>query len=130
MAAAAYKDFRDDGALGRLSETSSELSSSKSAKERRNRRKKRRQRELSVGEPGGNNKMFPKSESDSSIRRKEFRFSLDGNRLTYENRVISPYQVRYPVGISIQIVADEGLKDTVVFMRGKMCINILCPSGI
>ncbi|KAK9410690.1 sodium channel protein type 2 subunit alpha-like [Crotalus adamanteus] len=91
-AAAAYKDFRDDGALGRLSETSSELSSSKSAKERRNRRKKRRQRELSVGEPGGNGKMFPKSESDSSIRRKGFRFSLEGNRLTYENRVISPYQ--------------------------------------
>ncbi|KAL7991669.1 hypothetical protein Chor_015925, partial [Crotalus horridus] len=91
-AAAAYKDFRDDGALGRLSETSSELSSSKSAKERRNRRKKRRQRELSVGEAGGNGKMFPKSESDSSIRRKGFRFSLEGNRLTYENRVISPYQ--------------------------------------
>ncbi|ETE61603.1 Sodium channel protein type 4 subunit alpha A, partial [Ophiophagus hannah] len=91
-AAVACKDFRDDGALGRLSETSSELSSSKSAKERRNRRKKRRQRELSVGEPGGNSKMFPKSESDSSIRRKGFRFSLEGNRLTYENRVISPYQ--------------------------------------
>ncbi|XP_015679120.1 sodium channel protein type 2 subunit alpha-like [Protobothrops mucrosquamatus] len=91
-AAAACKDFRDDGALGRLSETSSELSSSKSAKERRNRRKKRRQRELSVGEPGGNGKMFPKSESDSSIRRKGFRFSLEGNRLTYDNRVISPYQ--------------------------------------
>ncbi|KAG8124971.1 hypothetical protein E2320_020249 [Naja naja] len=91
-AAAACKDFRDDGALGRLSETSSELSSSKSAKERRNRRKKRRQRELSVGEPGGNSKMFPKSESDSSIRKKGFRFSLEGNRLTYENRVISPYQ--------------------------------------
>ncbi|XP_026552896.1 sodium channel protein type 2 subunit alpha-like [Pseudonaja textilis] len=36
--------------------------------------------------------MFPKSESDSSIRRKGFRFSLEGNRLTYENRVISPYQ--------------------------------------
>uniref|UniRef100_A0A8C6V932 Sodium channel protein n=1 Tax=Naja naja TaxID=35670 RepID=A0A8C6V932_NAJNA len=97
-AAAACKDFRDDGALGRLSETSSELSSSKSAKERRNRRKKRRQRELSVGEPGGNSKMFPKSESDSSIRKKGFRFSLEGNRLTYENRVISPYQVRYLVG--------------------------------
>ncbi|XP_063174304.1 sodium channel protein type 2 subunit alpha-like [Candoia aspera] len=91
-AAAAYKDFRDDGALGRLSATSSELSSSKSAKERRNRRKKRRQRELSVGEDKGNGKMFPKSESDSSIRRKGFRFSLEGSRLTYENRVISPYQ--------------------------------------
>ncbi|XP_025027460.1 sodium channel protein type 1 subunit alpha-like [Python bivittatus] len=91
-AAAAYKDFKDDGALGRLSETSSELSSSKSAKERRNRRKKRRQRELSVGEDKGNGRMFPKSESDSSIRRKGFRFSLEGNRLTYESRVISPYQ--------------------------------------
>lgn len=56
--------------------------------------------------------MSPKSESDSSIRRKGFRFSLEGNRLAYESRVISPYQVRYLVDVSIEIVADEGLKDT------------------
>nr|XP_034988935.1 sodium channel protein type 2 subunit alpha-like [Zootoca vivipara] len=93
-AAAAYKDFKDDGALGRLSQTSSEMSrlSSKSAKERRNRRKKRRQRELSVGDEKANGKKFPKSESDSSIKKKGFQFSLEGNRLTYENRVTSPYQ--------------------------------------
>ncbi|XP_033022326.1 sodium channel protein type 2 subunit alpha-like [Lacerta agilis] len=93
-AAAAYKDFKDDGALGRLSQTSSEMSrlSSKSAKERRNRRKKRRQRELSVGDEKANSKKFPKSESDSSIKKKGFQFSLEGNRLTYENRVTSPYQ--------------------------------------
>ncbi|XP_061464565.1 sodium channel protein type 2 subunit alpha-like [Rhineura floridana] len=93
-AAAACKDFRDEGGLGRLSETSSEISrlSSKSAKERRNRRKKRRQRQLSVGEEKANGKKFPKSESDSSIKKKGFRFSLEGNRLTYENRITSPYQ--------------------------------------
>ncbi|CAI5762346.1 channel type 2 subunit alpha-like [Podarcis lilfordi] len=81
-AAAAYKDFKDDGALGRLSQTSSEMSrlSSKSAKERRNRRKKRRQRELSVGDEKANGKKFPKSESDSSIKKKGFQFSLEGNR--------------------------------------------------
>uniref|UniRef100_A0A8D2J6K2 Sodium channel protein type 2 subunit alpha n=1 Tax=Varanus komodoensis TaxID=61221 RepID=A0A8D2J6K2_VARKO len=94
-AAAAYRDFKDDGALGRLSETSSEVSrlSSKSAKERRNRRKKRRQRELSLGEERANGEKMPKSESDSSIKNKGFRFSLEGKGLTYETRVISPYQV-------------------------------------
>ncbi|XP_062972515.1 sodium channel protein type 2 subunit alpha-like isoform X5 [Elgaria multicarinata webbii] len=91
-AAAAYRDFKDDGALGRLSETSSEMSrlSSKSAKERRNRRKKRRQ--LSLGEDRVNGKKMAKSESDSSIKKKGFRFSLEGKGLTYETRVISPYQ--------------------------------------
>ncbi|XP_053120394.1 sodium channel protein type 2 subunit alpha-like isoform X2 [Hemicordylus capensis] len=93
-AAAEYSSFRDEGGLGRLSETSSELSrlSSKSAKERRNRRKKRRQRELSVAEDKRDGNFFPKSESDGSIKKKGFRFSLEGNRLTYENRVASPYQ--------------------------------------
>ncbi|XP_067328040.1 sodium channel protein type 2 subunit alpha-like [Anolis sagrei] len=92
--AAAYRDARDDGALGRLSETSSELSrlSSKSAKERRNRRKKRRERELSLGDEKVDAKKIPKSESDGSIKKKAFRFSLEGNRLTYDTRTISPYQ--------------------------------------
>ncbi|XP_042300799.1 sodium channel protein type 2 subunit alpha-like [Sceloporus undulatus] len=93
-AAAAYRDFRDDGTLGRLSETSSELSrtNSKSAKERRNRRRKRRQRELSLGDEKVDGKKIPKSESDGSIKKKGFRFSLEGNRLTYETRALSPYQ--------------------------------------
>ncbi|KAH0621446.1 hypothetical protein JD844_022774 [Phrynosoma platyrhinos] len=93
-AAAAYRDFRDEGTLGRLSETSSELSrtNSKSAKERRNRRRKRRQRELSLGDEKVDGKKFPKSESDGSIKKKGFRFSLEGNRLTYETKTISPYQ--------------------------------------
>ncbi|XP_066490781.1 sodium channel protein type 2 subunit alpha-like isoform X4 [Tiliqua scincoides] len=94
IAAAAAEYARDEVRLGRLSETSSELSrlSSKSAKERRNRKKKRRQRELSVAEEKVDGKMFPKSESDSSIKRKGFRFSPEGRKFSYENRIVSPYQ--------------------------------------
>uniref|UniRef100_A0A8C4YM51 Sodium channel protein n=1 Tax=Gopherus evgoodei TaxID=1825980 RepID=A0A8C4YM51_9SAUR len=74
--------------------SSSEASklSSKSAKERRNRRKKRRQRELSGGEDKLDDEKFPKSDSEGNIRRKGFRFSLEGNRLTYEKRFTSPHQ--------------------------------------
>uniref|UniRef100_A0AAQ4Q6H6 Sodium channel protein n=1 Tax=Gasterosteus aculeatus aculeatus TaxID=481459 RepID=A0AAQ4Q6H6_GASAC len=68
------------------SESSSGMSklSSKSAKERRNRRKKRRQREEEEGR-GGRDK-FHKSESEDSIKRSSFRFSIDANRLSYEKR--------------------------------------------
>uniref|UniRef100_A0A670JE73 Sodium channel protein n=1 Tax=Podarcis muralis TaxID=64176 RepID=A0A670JE73_PODMU len=59
--------------------------SSKSAKERRNRRKKRKQREQSEGDEKDEDE-FHKSESEDSIRRKGFRFSIEGNRLTYEKR--------------------------------------------
>ncbi|KAJ7345683.1 hypothetical protein JRQ81_001633, partial [Phrynocephalus forsythii] len=92
--AAAYRDFKDDNALGRLSETSSELSrlSSKSAKERRNRRKKRRQRELSVGDDKVSGQNLPKSESDGSIKKKGVPSSMEGRRLSYDRRIISPYQ--------------------------------------
>lgn len=97
IAAAAFEitDFSGEGRIGRLSESSSEASklSSKSAKERRNRRKKRRQRELSAGEDQVKDGKLPKSESDGSIRRKGFHFSLDGNKLTYEKRLTSPHQV-------------------------------------
>lgn len=95
IAAAAAEYAREEARLGRLSETSSELSrlSSKSAKERRNRKKKRRQRQLSVAEEKEDGRMFPKSESDSSIKRKGFRFSQEGRKFSYENRVVSPYQV-------------------------------------
>uniref|UniRef100_A0A8C3KNR7 Sodium channel protein n=1 Tax=Calidris pygmaea TaxID=425635 RepID=A0A8C3KNR7_9CHAR len=76
-----------------LSESSSEASklSSKSAKERRNRRKKRKQKEQSGGEEKDEDE-FHKSESEDSIRRKGFRLSIEGNRLTYEKKYSSPHQ--------------------------------------
>uniref|UniRef100_A0A673XQZ1 Sodium channel protein n=1 Tax=Salmo trutta TaxID=8032 RepID=A0A673XQZ1_SALTR len=60
---------------GDLTETSSEASklSSKSAKERRNRRKKRKQRE----EERENNDKCHRSESESSMKKSHFRFSMD-----------------------------------------------------
>ncbi|XP_062434658.1 sodium channel protein type 2 subunit alpha-like isoform X15 [Rhea pennata] len=93
-ASVASRDFSGVGGLGELLESSSEASklSSKSAKERRNRRKKRRQKELSEAEDKGDNDKFPKSESEDSIRRKSFRFSTEGSRLTYEKRFTSPNQ--------------------------------------
>uniref|UniRef100_A0A8C4E7L4 Sodium channel protein n=1 Tax=Dicentrarchus labrax TaxID=13489 RepID=A0A8C4E7L4_DICLA len=64
--------------------------SSKSAKERRNRRKKRKQREEE--EERGARDKFHKSESEDSIKRSSFRFSIDANRLSYEKRCSSPNQ--------------------------------------
>ncbi|XP_077304048.1 sodium channel protein type 2 subunit alpha-like isoform X4 [Lithobates pipiens] len=88
------KEYSEDGGFGPLSESSSEASklSSKSAKDRRNRKKKRRQKELGEDDEKGNNEKFPKSESETSIKRKGFRFSIEGNRLTYENKFSSPHQ--------------------------------------
>lgn len=82
------------GEAGGLSESSSDASklSSKSAKERRNRRKKRKQKEQSGGEEKDEDE-FHKSESEDSIRRKGFRLSIEGNRLTYEKKYSSPHQV-------------------------------------
>ncbi|XP_043930755.1 sodium channel protein type 2 subunit alpha-like isoform X2 [Protopterus annectens] len=87
-AAASAAESGDASAMGRLSESSSEVSkfSSKSAKERRNRRRKRRQRELSAGEEKIDNEKFPKSESESSIKKRGFRFSIDGSKLSYEKK--------------------------------------------
>uniref|UniRef100_A0A8C0G7F3 Sodium channel protein n=1 Tax=Chelonoidis abingdonii TaxID=106734 RepID=A0A8C0G7F3_CHEAB len=65
--------------------------SSKSAKERRNRRKKRKQKEQYGGEEKDEDE-FQKSESEGSIRKKTFRFSIEGNRLTYEKKYSSPHQ--------------------------------------
>ncbi|XP_032920170.1 sodium channel protein type 1 subunit alpha isoform X5 [Catharus ustulatus] len=81
------------GEAGGLSESSSDASklSSKSAKERRNRRKKRKQKEQSGGEEKDDDE-FHKSESEDSIRRKGFRLSIEGNRLTYEKKYSSPHQ--------------------------------------
>ncbi|KAM6892867.1 sodium channel protein type 2 subunit alpha-like [Lycodopsis pacificus] len=91
-AAAATESGEYSGRGGPTSESSSGTSklSSKSAKERRNRRKKRRQREEEE-ERGGRDK-FHKSESDDSIKRTSFRFSIDANRLSYEKRCSSPNQ--------------------------------------
>uniref|UniRef100_A0A8B9EYB1 Sodium voltage-gated channel alpha subunit 3 n=1 Tax=Amazona collaria TaxID=241587 RepID=A0A8B9EYB1_9PSIT len=93
-ASVASRDFSGVGGLGELLESSSEASklSSKSAKERRNRRKKRRQKEMSEADNKGDIDKFPKSESEDSIRRKSFRFSTEGNQLSYEKRFTSPHQ--------------------------------------
>ncbi|NXF08361.1 SCN2A protein, partial [Smithornis capensis] len=93
-ASVASRDFSGVGGLGELLESSSEASklSSKSAKERRNRRKKRRQKEMCEAEDKGDIDKFPKSESEDSIRRKSFRFSIEGSQLTYEKRLTSPHQ--------------------------------------
>ncbi|XP_045066288.1 sodium channel protein type 2 subunit alpha isoform X2 [Coregonus clupeaformis] len=77
---------------GGLTETSSEASklSSKSAKERRNRRKKRKQREEEERE---DNDKYHRSESDSSMKKSHFRFSMDASNLhNYDIRCSTPYQ--------------------------------------
>nr|XP_033800128.1 sodium channel protein type 2 subunit alpha-like isoform X1 [Geotrypetes seraphini]XP_033800129.1 sodium channel protein type 2 subunit alpha-like isoform X1 [Geotrypetes seraphini]XP_033800130.1 sodium channel protein type 2 subunit alpha-like isoform X1 [Geotrypetes seraphini] len=92
-ALAESREFSGGVGFGGLSESSSEASmlSSKSAKERRNRRKKRKQKE-SEGDEKGDDEKFHKSESDTSIKRKGFRFSIEGSRLTYEKKFSSPHQ--------------------------------------
>ncbi|XP_027767309.1 sodium channel protein type 2 subunit alpha-like [Empidonax traillii] len=91
IAAAEMTEYSGESGNAGPSDTSSEASklSSKSAKERRNRRKKRKQRELSGEE---NDIKLSKSESDGSIKSKGFRFSFDGNRLTYGKPFTSPHQ--------------------------------------
>ncbi|XP_068165107.1 sodium channel, voltage-gated, type I like, alpha b [Antennarius striatus] len=91
-AAAATESGEYSGRGGPTSGSSSGTSklSSKSAKERRNRRKKRKQREEE--EERATRDKFHKSESEDSIKRSSFRFSIDANRLSYENRCSSPNQ--------------------------------------
>ncbi|KAF3706378.1 Sodium channel protein type 2 subunit alpha [Channa argus] len=91
-AAAATESGEYSGRRGPTSESSSGTSklSSKSAKERRNRRKKRKQREEEEEREGRDK--FHKSESEDSIKRSTFRFSIDANRLSYEKRCSSPNQ--------------------------------------
>ncbi|XP_030886594.1 sodium channel protein type 3 subunit alpha [Leptonychotes weddellii] len=93
-ASAASRDFSGIGGLGELLESSSEASklSSKSAKEWRNRRKKRRQREHLEGNNKGEGDRFPKSESEDSVKRRSFLFSMDGNRLNSDKKFYSPHQ--------------------------------------
>uniref|UniRef100_A0A7N6C0I7 Sodium channel protein n=1 Tax=Anabas testudineus TaxID=64144 RepID=A0A7N6C0I7_ANATE len=77
------------GRGGPTSESSSGTSklSSKSAKERRNRRKKRKQREEE--EERGVRDKFHKSESEDSIKRSTFRFSID-SLLSIRGSLFSP----------------------------------------
>ncbi|XP_007952232.1 sodium channel protein type 2 subunit alpha [Orycteropus afer afer] len=91
-ASAESRDFSGAGGIGVFSESSSVASklSSKSEKEMKNRRKKKKQKEQSGEEE--KEEGFRKSESEDSIRRKGFRFSLEGSRLTYEKRFSSPHQ--------------------------------------
>lgn len=88
VAAAAATESHGEysGRGGPSSEASSGTSKliSKSAKERMNRQKKRKER--------GELKKFHKSESEDSIKRLSFRFSMDANRLSYEKRCSSPNQ--------------------------------------
>lgn len=93
-AAAAATESGEYSGRGGLSEESSSGGSrlsSKSAKERRNRRKKRKQREEE--EEKADQEKFHKSESEDSIRRSGFRFSIDANRLSYEKKCSTPNQV-------------------------------------
>ncbi|NXF98535.1 SCN2A protein, partial [Eubucco bourcierii] len=93
-AASEMTEYSGESGIGGPSDSSSEASklSSKSAKERRNRRKKRRQRDLSEEEDDMKVEKLPKSESDSSIRRKGFRLSFDANRRAYGKPFTSPHQ--------------------------------------
>ncbi|XP_075685513.1 sodium channel protein type 2 subunit alpha-like isoform X2 [Rhinoderma darwinii] len=85
------REYSEDGGFGPLSESSSEASklSTKSAKDWKN---KIRQKKRGGDEEKGDDEKFPKSESETSIKRKGFRFSIEGNRLTYENKFSSPHQ--------------------------------------
>ncbi|KAL7890707.1 hypothetical protein AOLI_G00001830 [Acnodon oligacanthus] len=95
VAAAAATESGEYSGRGGLSEESSSGGSrlsSKSAKERRNRRKKRKQREEEEEEEKADQEKFHKSESEDSIRRSGFRFSIDANRLSYEKKCSTPNQ--------------------------------------
>ncbi|KAM3917127.1 sodium channel protein type 2 subunit alpha-like isoform 1-T1 [Leptodactylus fuscus] len=85
------REYSEDGGFGPLSESSSVASklSTKSAKDRKN---KIRQKKRGGDAEKGDDEKFPKSESETSIKRKGFRFSIEGNRLTYENKFSSPHQ--------------------------------------
>uniref|UniRef100_A0A3Q3IHV6 Sodium channel protein n=1 Tax=Monopterus albus TaxID=43700 RepID=A0A3Q3IHV6_MONAL len=84
------KRQQEEAQAGHSSSSGTSKLSSKSAKERRNRRKKRKQREEE--EERGVRDKFRKSESENSIKRSSFRFSIDANRLSYEKRCSSPNQ--------------------------------------
>ncbi|XP_060732614.1 sodium channel, voltage-gated, type I-like, alpha isoform X2 [Tachysurus vachellii] len=87
-AQAAVAVFETGNHSGDSSSLASKLSS-KSAKERCNRRKKRKQKE---GEEKGDNEKVQNSDPGSIIRRTSFRYSVDGNILSYDRPYQSPHQ--------------------------------------
>ncbi|XP_017326338.1 sodium channel, voltage-gated, type I-like, alpha isoform X3 [Ictalurus punctatus] len=105
---------------GKLSgDSSSEASklSSKSAKERCNRRKKRKQRE-EEGEKGDNEKVH-NSDPENSITRTSFRYSEDGNILSYDRTYQSPHQSL--VSIQPSVFSPRRNSRTSIFtFRGRL----------
>ncbi|KAF4087030.1 hypothetical protein AMELA_G00091240 [Ameiurus melas] len=100
-------------------DSSSETSklSSKSAKERCNRRKKRKQRE-EEGEKG-DNEMVHNSDPENSITRTSFRYSLDGNILSYNRTYQSPHQSL--VSIQPSVFSPRRNSRTSIFtFRGRL----------
>jgi hypothetical protein len=93
--------------------------SSKSEKELKNRRKKKKQKEQSGAEE--KEEGVRKSESEDSIRRKGFRFSLEGSRLTYEKRFSSPHQVKMLVYLNCNF-ATKFFKEYARIWWSKSCI--------
>lgn len=92
IADAEAADGGEVGGKGGGTESSSDASkpSSKSAKERRNRRKKKKEEEGK-----GADEKFPKSESQDSMKKSRYRFSVDANLLNYDMKFSSAHQVQY-----------------------------------
>ncbi|XP_067115667.1 sodium channel, voltage-gated, type I-like, alpha [Osmerus mordax] len=85
VAAAAERESSERGELTETSSSASRLSS-KSAKERRNRHKKKKT------EMERADSKFHRSESEDSIKRNRFRFSVDANLLSYDMRCSTTQQ--------------------------------------
>ncbi|XP_035859706.1 sodium channel, voltage-gated, type I-like, alpha isoform X1 [Sander lucioperca] len=85
-AAAAEGGEASDKAVGPESSSDNSKLSSKSAKERRNRRRKMKE------EGKGGEGKVPKSESQDSMKKARFRFSVDANQLNYDMKSSSAHQ--------------------------------------
>ncbi|XP_039673920.1 sodium channel, voltage-gated, type I-like, alpha isoform X2 [Perca fluviatilis] len=85
-AAAAEGGEASDKAVGPESSSDNSKLSSKSAKERRNRRRKMKE------EGKGGDEKVPKSESQDSMKKARFRFSVDANQLNYDMKCSSAHQ--------------------------------------
>ncbi|XP_028447469.1 sodium channel, voltage-gated, type I-like, alpha isoform X6 [Perca flavescens] len=85
-AAAAEGGEASDKAVGPESSSDNSKLSSKSAKERRNRRRKMKE------EGKGGDEKIPKSESQDSMKKSRFRFSVDANQLNYDMKCSSAHQ--------------------------------------
>ncbi|XP_072541863.1 sodium channel, voltage-gated, type I-like, alpha isoform X2 [Salminus brasiliensis] len=106
---------------GEMTETSSEVSklSSKSAKERRNRKKKKQREEEEEEEEKADSEKTHNSVSESSIRRPSFRFSLDGNRLSYDRTYTSPHQSVLSIQGSV-FTPRRNSKASIFSFRGRL----------